>query len=152
MRKRKTPEQLIATVDAYEAKQANSASCNQRENARARKTTPNPMRQVLKELNRAAWREAQAQVFPETAAAVRRDLADILEEEARAALERAPDVRDEADYAQVMNVAIKAIPAIRLLREQSTAIVDNLGETREEKLRNLKTLAEKKGLRLVVNE
>jgi hypothetical protein len=123
-RKPKTPQSLLAAVDAYEA--ANSPDSNQSNSVRARESapnpSPNPMRQALKELNSAAWHQVQAEAFPEAVKEKQRELADLLEEEARAGLLHASKVRVTAGYGEAVGAVSRNIGNMRLLREQATSI------------------------------
>jgi hypothetical protein len=88
------------------------------------------MRQVLKNANRAAWHEAtettRLELYAHKASEIKTDLADILEEEARAALKHAALVRGTAGYGEAVAGAAKIIDRMRLLREQATSITHDV--------------------------
>lgn len=159
-RKPKTPQAALAQVDAYEArangqKSDDSNTTDARTRPRGHAGTGNltiAAREADAALRRQLWRD-RAQAWRERLGIEKASLAERYEFMAERALARAEEIIDDAETpGEAMRCSQIAHDRMRLEREQATAIVDNMGNTREEKLQTLKTLAEKKGLRLVVNE
>jgi len=80
------------------------------------------------------------------------ELADKAERVAHLIIDAAPDKIGDAGLSQSMVSFGIAVDKMRVLREQPSSITEVRAETREEKVQQLRTLSEKHGLRLVVNE
>ncbi len=155
-RKPKTPQAALAQVDAYEARANGQKSDDSNTTpARARKHGQLTVyeRETLRAENKRVWQQ-QRDEWREWMGIERSSLAERYEHMAERALHRAEEIIDDAETpAEAMRCSQIAHDRMRLEREQATSISTQLDPvTREDKLKELTTLTEKHGLRLVVNE